>query len=262
MSTRNRSVLSLLALAALTASLAAQGTPIGFEETYALSPDRAKAVATLIPGSKDFYYWHCRERLDARDFETVRKVLPGWIQRHGRNAQAIEIEHREVLLSHGDDAARAFTWLRDKLGVSFNHQPVVPGAKSDLPTRLDPALVASGELMARMLARSGDNVDAFSTAALPTVAAMTLTPGQLRSLLQRLDRPDVDNLPALVVRDLEQPRSAGFGKVPVHGQLRREQLEECVRLRPSLLQDARFVQAFLARLQPTTDTTPDQLPRP
>ena len=61
----------LLAIAATAASLAAQGTPIGFEETFALSPERNKAVATLIPGSDDWYYWNCRERLDARDFATV-----------------------------------------------------------------------------------------------------------------------------------------------------------------------------------------------
>ena len=38
------SSLALLTIAALTAALTAQGTPIGFEETYALSTDRTKII--------------------------------------------------------------------------------------------------------------------------------------------------------------------------------------------------------------------------
>ncbi|MBL8755674.1 MAG: hypothetical protein JNK15_20430, partial [Planctomycetes bacterium] len=254
MSIQNRRVVSLLALAALTAALHAQ-TPIGFEETYALSADRAKAVATLIPGSDDFYYWHCRERLDARDFATVRKVLPAWIQQHGRNTRVVEIEHREVLLSHDGDSDRAFAWLRDKLGVAFSHTPQIPGAKSDLPTRLDPATIAAGKLTAQLLASHPNDLDAFTEDALPALASQTLTERQLRVLLNRLTRPDVANLPALVVRELEQKDSRGFGQLKAHGTLRLEQLEECARLRPALLQDSRFIAAFLTRLQPADDVT-------
>ena len=72
--TLRRPFAALLTLAACTAALTAQGVPVGFEETYALAKDRAAVVAELIPGTADYYYYHCRERLDARDFETVRKV--------------------------------------------------------------------------------------------------------------------------------------------------------------------------------------------
>src|SRR5262249_20752122 len=82
----------------------------------------------------------------------------------------------------------------------------------------------------------------------------SLDPNRLRSLLGRLNRPDVENLPALVVRDLEHRQSGGFGSLPIHGLMLREQLEECARLRPALLQEPRFVNAFLVRLQPGVDT--------
>lgn len=250
-----RPVTPLLSLVALTAALHAQGTPIGFEETWALAPDRAKAVATLIPGTDDWYYYHCRERLDARDFATVRRVLPAWIQRHGRNQRVVEIEHREALLSFGDDPARTWDFLRRRLALQFDHQPVVPGAVSDLPTRLDPELLAAGRLTQRALAASPDGLAGFTDAGLPGLVGLSLNPRQLRQLLERLQRPDLDNLPALVVRDLEQSSSAGFGSLRVHRLLRREQLEECVRLRPALLQDGRFVESYLVRLQPHADAT-------
>ncbi|MBX3462200.1 MAG: hypothetical protein KF830_03440 [Planctomycetes bacterium] len=244
---------ALLAFAALAAGLAAQGTPIGFEETYALAPDRAKAVATLLPGTDDWYYYHCRERLDARDFATVRAVMPAWIQRHGRGPRVVEIENREALLSFGDDPDRTYAFLRDRLGLRFDHQRVVPGERSDLPTQLDPALLSPATLTGRALQRHRETVDGFTNRALPALLASNLDGNRLRSLLTRLARPDVDNLPAMVVRDLDHPQSRGFGSLAVHRELRLAQLEECVRLRPALLQERAFVDAYLRRLQPGAD---------
>ncbi len=51
------SAAALLTMVVVTTALSAQGTPIGFEETWALSPDRQKALATLIPGTSDWYYY-------------------------------------------------------------------------------------------------------------------------------------------------------------------------------------------------------------
>lgn len=249
-----RRALSLFAAAVFTNTLAAQGTPIGFEETYALAPDRAQAVATLIPGTDDYYYYHCRERLDARDFATVRSVLPTWIQRHGRNQRVLEIENREALLSFGDDPDRTWSFLRDRLGLHFDHQRVVPGERSDLPSRLDPELLSNRVLTERALQHSPDSVDGFTDRALPALLQTSLDANRLHSLLARLPRPDVDNLPALVVRDLDHRQSQGFGSLPVHGQLRLAQLEECARLRPTLLQERAFVDCYLVRLAPSADT--------
>src|SRR5262249_32871132 len=111
----DRRHLTVLALAVCAASLAAQGTPIGFEETYALAPARAKAVAPLIPGTEEFYYYSCRERLDARDFAAVRQILPVWIQRHGRTPRVIEIENRDALLGFTADQGRTYDFLRERL---------------------------------------------------------------------------------------------------------------------------------------------------
>lgn len=244
---------ALLTFAALAAALSAQGTPIGFEETYALAPDRAKAVATLIPGTPDWYYYSCRERLDARDFASVKKLLPAWIERHGRSARVVEIENRQALLGFATDGPGTYEYLHGRLGLSWNHQRVVPGEQYDLPTRLDPALLAASALTERALREHPNSVDGFTTRALPALAATALDEAQLRSLLSRLDRPDVDNLPALVVRDLAARSSKGFGSLAIHRELRLEQLEDCARLRPQLLQDGNFVGAFLVRLQPGAD---------
>ena len=251
---------TLLAIAATAAALRAQGTPIGFEETFALSPDRAKAVAMLIPGTDDWYYYHCRERLAARDFTTVKQVLPTWIARYGRNARVLEIENRSALLGFANDPDGTFGFLRDRLGMHYGHQPVIPGAKSTLPTQLDPNQLSASELSARAFQNHPNSVDGFTDHALAGLAASNLDAPQLRSLLTRLQRPDIDNLPALIVRDLGARDSGGFGSLRIHGELRIAQLEQCLALRPALLQEPRFVNVWLARLQPSAEVSWQQEP--
>lgn len=259
-STANRRPLAaLLTVAACTAAmtatgLRAQGTPVGFEESYALAKDRKTVVANLIPGTEDWYYYHCRERLDVGDFETVNKVLPTWIKRHGRTARVLEIENREALLSFGNNPERTYQFLRSRLSVNFDHQRIVPGQRSDLPTRLDPSLVSPATLSRRALANHPNTVNGFHDRALAKLASTNLDDRQLHSLLKRLRRPDVPNLPTLIARNLSHRESRGFGTLPIHNMLRREQLDQCAELRPELRENSRFVQAYLTRLQPDADT--------
>ena len=252
-----RTVSLLLALAVGVAAFAvrgnAQGIPIGFEESYALAPDRAKVVADLIPGTEDWYYYHCRERLDARDFEAVRQVLPTWIKRHGRTVRVVEIENREALLAYESNPERAYDLVRRRLGLRFDHQRAVTGARSDRPTRLPPELLSPTALTRRALKAHPGTVDGFTDRALPALASADLDDRTLHSLLRRLRRPDVPNLPALIVRDLARRESRGFGSLPIHKALRPAHLDECQRLRPDLLQNEHFVRTYLAGLQPDAD---------
>ncbi|MFO1031521.1 MAG: hypothetical protein U1F60_10600 [Planctomycetota bacterium] len=242
-------------LAALTSALPAQQpvAPIGFEETYALSPDRAKAVASLLPGTEDHFYWLCRERLTARDFPTVRTLLPRWIQAHGRTARVLEIENREALLSAGDDPARTFALLRERLRPNLDHQPVIPGTPSSLPTRLDPQLLAPAAIRARGLQTAPESVGGFRPEALVDLVGSELTPAQRRSLLQSLPRVDVPGLVDVVLQDLREPDSGGFGSLPIHRLLLRDQLEACAQAMPELLANDGFVRAALAHRRPNSD---------
>ncbi|MBL8842959.1 MAG: hypothetical protein JNL90_15680 [Planctomycetes bacterium] len=231
----------------------APGAALSFEEEYALSDDRAAVVARLVPGTAEWSYWSCRERLDAGDFAAVKKLLEPWRTQHGRSQQLIEIENRLALQDYAADPERTLRFLRERLGYGFDHQREVPGERSDLPTRLDPALLAPATQNAAALARHPGSVDGFTDRALAGLAAAELTAEQRRSWLARLDRPDVANLPSHVVRDLAVRGSGGFGSLPIHRQLRREQLDECARLDPTLLSSAPFVDAYLARLAPSVD---------
>jgi len=244
-------------------ALRGQGQVIGFPETYALARDRGAVVAALIPGTEDWYYYNCRERLDARDFGRVRELLVPWIRRYGRTARVIEIENRDALLSYDQNPSRTYDHIKDRLALQWNHQRTVPGAKSNLPTALDLQLISPTKLTREALRRHPGTIDGFEQRALAALLSTSLNDDQLHSLLGRLTRPDVENLPALVVRDLQHKHSRGFGSLGIHKQLRRAQLDQCARLRPDLLREPQFVRAYLTRLMPRTDEdwTEDQAAR-
>ncbi|HGY90421.1 MAG TPA: hypothetical protein ENK43_04545, partial [Planctomycetes bacterium] len=230
-----------------------QGQTIGFEETFALAKDRQAAIAQLIPGTADFYYYSCLQKQHEGRLEEVPALLRTWIERHGRTARVEEIENRQALLSFAKDPSGTYDFLIRRLGLEFNHERKLPGARPDLPTTLDNALVSTAALTQRALKKYGNTLKGFRDSALRDLASTRLSPVLLRALLSRLRRPDIPNLAQLVIRDLEAKRSRGFGSLAIHGKLLLDQLDECARLRPRLLDDADFLSAYLIRLRPSDD---------
>ncbi|MFH0946250.1 MAG: hypothetical protein V2A76_13705, partial [Planctomycetota bacterium] len=244
---------ALLATLVLARPAPAQGTPIGFEEEFALSPDRESMLEQLIPGTEEYYYYRCLQLQHEGKLEDVGPVLKLWIERHGRGSRVDEIENRQALLGFERDPAAAFAFLRQRLGLRFDHQRQISGEKPDLPTRLDPEFLSPDTLSRRALSAHPQSLDGFSESALESLVGTQLSDALLMSLLQRLSRPDLPNLPALVVRNLQDKQSRGFGSLDVHRSLLLEQLEECARLMPALLRQDAFINAYLLKLHPGAD---------
>lgn len=236
-----------------TANLRAQGTPVGFLEDFALATDRAKTLEQLIPGTAEHSYYQCLHLQQTGQFDAVPALLQAWIQRHGRSAQTKEIENRQALLTYARDPAATLRYVQHELGLRFDHQRVVSGTPPDLPTRLDPAVISLQTLSQRALQQRPGSVEGFTKAAYDFVVAMDLDDDRLMSLLSNVRQPDLPNLPALVVRNLGDRRSRGFGSLAIHKRLLLDQLEECARLRPNLLGDQAFLTEYLRRLRPSAD---------
>ncbi len=235
------------------AAAVAQGVPIGFEEQYALAEDRAAALEQLIPGTEDFYEYHCRDAAHRRAWGEHDNLLKAWIGRHGRTQRVLTAENRRALLTYEQDPNATMRHLVRRLGVNFGHQRQIPGAAPDVPTALDPRAISAATLTARALRGHRGSTNGFQPRALRDLATTRLDDRQLMSLLSRLQRPDVANLPALVVRNLQDRSSRGFGSLAIHRHLLLDQLEECARLLPSLLSDNNFVETYLPRLLPSAD---------
>ncbi|MEZ5966798.1 MAG: hypothetical protein R3F56_23365 [Planctomycetota bacterium] len=233
----------------------AQGTPIGFVEDFALAEDRAKALEQLIPGTAEHSFYQCLVLQQQGRFDEVTPVLRTWIEQHGRSALTTEIEHRQALLTYERDPQATLTHLQRYLGLRFDHQRQTAGTPPDLPTRLDPALVSEATLTRRALDTHLRSVDGFTDAALESLVGADLDADRLMSLLARLRRPDVPNLPALVVRNLGDRRSRGFGSLRIHKLLLLDQLDACARQRPDLLNDGEFLGQYIRRLRPSADVS-------
>jgi hypothetical protein len=247
-------LLAVLPLLAALGSLARLSAgEVGFTEDFALAKDRAEALKGLIPGTEEHYFYSCLLAQEKGDLDAVEGILKAWIERHGRTPRVEEIENRQALLRYPQDPKRSLEFLRQRLGIDFNHQREILGEKPKLPSALDPALISREAYTARALERHRGNLDGFEDRAIETLASAKLDGTLRRVFLSRLRRPDIAGLPALVVEDLKFKDSGGFGSLPIHGLLLLDQLDECLKLRPGLLNEARFVAAYLAKLRPSAD---------
>jgi hypothetical protein len=240
---------------ALASAIPTQAREIGFVETFALADDRAAALAQLIPGSQDYYFYHCLHAQHEGDRQTVERLIKKWIDRHGRTARVDEMLNRQALLDYPTRPEASLEHIQQALNLTFGHQRDQDVRQADLPERLDPDKIGVETLTRRALKRYR-NLDGFEDAGLETLDASRLNPVQRRDLLRRLRRPDVPNLARLVVDDLNTKRSRGFGSHPVHRQMLKPQLDQCIRLMPDLLAQSRFVAAYLSKLVPGNDADP------
>src|SRR5258708_7340101 len=83
----------------LVVSMAAAGE-VGYVEDYALARDRAASLRQLIPGTEDYYYYHCLQFLNSEQFEKAEEFTRPWLQRFGRTQRLAEIQTRHALLTY------------------------------------------------------------------------------------------------------------------------------------------------------------------
>src|SRR5207237_7624544 len=141
------------------AAMAAAGE-VGYVEDFALSKDRAVSLRQLIPGTEDYYYYHCLHFLNTEQFEKAEQLTTPWLERFGRTPRLVEIQTRHALLSYERNPERSLAYLRDHLRLQFNHERSVVGAVPNLPTALDPKVIARDTLRTYSFAR-WQNLDNF-----------------------------------------------------------------------------------------------------
>ncbi|MFM8930997.1 MAG: hypothetical protein ACKOS8_03840, partial [Gemmataceae bacterium] len=235
-------------------SFPARGGEIDYVETFALSTDRAQALKQLIPGTENYYYYNCLHLLQTEQPDKCAELSKVWRERLGETEGWRQIQHRHALLSYRKDPRQSLDYLIRHLGLTYNHQRQVPGAKTTLPTSLEAASISRERLRQRDIAPH-PHVDLAEDGALRWLAGepAKLSNEQRRSLLNRLQRPDLPNLVDLVVLDLDAPHSGGFGSLGIHRNLTAEQLDELAKRKPDLKRQQNWVLARATRLLPGAD---------
>lgn len=243
-----------LALALLLPLAALAENEIGFIERFALAADREKALGELVPGSEEYYFFHALHYQNVRDTAKLNNLLNEWRQRTPDENEARRvILNREAILGYEKDPQGTLKYLIERLGIRHDHQRQVPDAKPDLPTSLDPAKI-SREVFLRDALNNDRGLQSLSQEALAALIRdhVPLTPDQRRSVLQKLQRPDVPNLIEAVKADFQAEPSIGFGDLPIHRQLLISQLDE---LRGQNFGSTSFIYTYLRKLAPSADVS-------
>lgn len=239
-----------LVITLLTSSFALGGD-IGFIEDFALGKDRAAALAQLIPGTEDYYYYHALHALNSGKLEQATIHFPEWYKRFGQSARLTEIQTRYALLNYENDPKKSLDYLRNHFNIQFHHQREIAGATSNYANRFDAKAITRDTLKGRAFGHN--NLSQFEDRALEWLAAEALNHQYRRELLSRLARPDLPNLVQLIIDDLDAPNSSGFGSMPIHSRLTRAQLDDLEKKKPALLGQTAFVHVCITKLYPGAD---------
>lgn len=233
---------------------------VGYVEDFALAADRSEALKQLIPGTDEYYYYHCLHYMNLGQWDTVDEYFKLWdARREGWTPLMREIENRRRLLRYTQDPDATMQYLRGYLNMQYHHQREQLSKEVDLPTRLESKLISRNALEQRARATHGD-LGGFESSALDWLADEQLNINELRHLLQRLVYPDVPNLPQLVKRELDEKNSRGFGAFPIHQKMTLPQLDALLKLEPSLINSQNFVYTYCSKIRPPIDVDIDSNP--
>src|SRR5437667_7574749 len=94
----------------LMVSVATAGE-VGYVEDFALSRDRAAALRQLIPGTEDYYYYHCLHYLNSEQYAKAEELTKPWLERFGQTPRLSEIQTRHALLPYSRDPKRSLAYL-------------------------------------------------------------------------------------------------------------------------------------------------------
>ena len=77
-----------------------QGNVIGYVEDFALAPDRQVVLKDLIPGTREYYYYHALHAQNEGRHGEVEKLIGLWVKRYGETSRVREIRNRAALLEY------------------------------------------------------------------------------------------------------------------------------------------------------------------
>ena len=238
---------------------ATHAAEVGYTEDFALAKDRAEALKQLIPGTEDYYYFHCLHYQSTQQYGKVLETLDAWKARIDPHKQrnwpprVWEIMNRQALLDYDKTPQDTVAYLRERLNLHFNHAREQLNQKTNYPTALDPKLIARDRLTQIAYQRHGQSTNGFEDGALDWLTKTPLGDEARRHMLQRLQRPDYANMVDLVVSDLRYQHSGGFGSHNIHRQLLLTQLDALLQQMPELINNSNYVNAYITKLHPNPD---------
>tara|TARA_R110002073_G_scaffold318641_2_gene492829 strand:- start:512 stop:6865 length:6354 start_codon:yes stop_codon:yes gene_type:complete len=240
--------------------------PIGIMERYALSDDREAFLEELIPGSDDYYFYHCLHYQTSGQLDRAEVILNEWLaENKGRETAVIRgMIDRQRLLTYSQTPERTIDHLVKRLGVQLHHPaPPVKGERR-YPSQFNVALLDLDRLVKEAV-QQDDTLQPIGMRRLAEMYRAGETAGlklNLHDFLARVDHATIENLDELVIRELQSRRKQDvrFGDLAAHQVLTLAELDRVASAVPEIADDNSFVSAKLLRLRPSDDVDLSQQP--
>lgn len=242
----------MIGLDPTTAGSRLDAQEIGFLEEFVLAKDREKVLKQLVPGTEDYYFFHSLHYQNNQQLEKVDQLLKPWIKRFGKTNRVKQIRNRQELLRYSDNPAATLKYLTEELRLNFNHQREIPQTLRELPTELNPNSISTEKLIQAALRRHSNSAG-FTDEGLRLLAGQNLNKVQRRHLLGRLRHPDFPNLVELVVSDLRERDSRGFGSLNIHRAMTTKQLDQLASQYSKAKSIDAFINTYMTKLHPSAD---------
>lgn len=257
-------VLLFVALAGWNPSRA-MAAPIGLMERFALAEDREAVLAELIPGSEDYFFYHCLHYQNTLQLDRSEAILKDWVAKRKGSVTALmqSMTDRQRLLSYDQSPRQTIDYLVRRLGIQLHHSsPAKKGTRrygSELGDFINLEQLVKDSLRNNVrLAPRGMQIAAdWYLAGQDNQAGLSLN-----DYLKRVDGSYLVGLDRLVIQELQSrpARDQRFGDLAAHQFLTLEELDNVARNVPAVADDNPFVHAKLQSLRPSADVDLSQQP--
>ena len=218
--------MAAIGMATLILAAPAPGGEVGFAEDFALAKDRAAALRQLVPGTDDYFYYHCLYNQHMGKFDEVERLLGEWSGR-GTIPPGSPIRSRQALLRYDTQPRESLDYLIGRLNLHYEYERQVPDKEAVLPHRLDPRLISPQTLLEKAVKEYPNSTGGVTGRGLGLLADAHLNGEGHRDLLRRLTLPDYPQPAPVILADLDYEHSEGFGSMEIHKLLTRGRWTSC-----------------------------------
>ena len=220
-----------------------------FAEQFALG-DRQAALKELIPGTNDYYFYHALDAQHRGDRAAFDNYVTAWQKQFHSSSQRDRLKLRQALIDYDRDPKASVDYLVKHLGIRFHHQAPRSSKQVHIPSSLNQDLISYAAFLREAQRYGSNSVQYIKATHLCDIDASSFSLTKLRDYLRRLPFPRAPKLIDLLVKELNDRHSSGFGSLAIHKKLLLSQLQELRQRMPQLASNDRFINAYVTRLQP------------
>ena len=127
--------------------------PIGLMERFALAEDREAILAELIPGSDDYFFYHCLHYQNTSQLDRAEATLKDWSA--ARKGQMSAVMHammdRQRLLTYDQSPQQTIDYFVRRLGIQLHHAPPTQKGARRFPSELGDNFIDPEQLVKESL---------------------------------------------------------------------------------------------------------------